>query len=286
VHFSQTDTFYLDEAFQRIHFYLPPWAGLYIPPWLWYDGDPHGGYDYTLWESIIVSRMAQPSPVTLKIWGDYNSSTGSGTVYVQFRNDSTAALNGIALIVITEDSLYYEAPNGVNWHNHVPRDYLPDHNGVPVSVAPGDSTVVSQSFTISPDWNDERCSIVTWIQDTVMQADSTFEIWQGGLVKVAELGIFEEEDDYGVSAEIMVEPNPCKDIVNFSFDIPTGSDYRINIFDVTGRCVQTLDGKAGQISERILWNCRDKRGIPVNSGVYFYKLQSGYLNATGKIVKR
>ncbi|OPX17931.1 hypothetical protein BXT86_03840 [candidate division WOR-3 bacterium 4484_100] len=194
MHIDNGYPLYNAEARQRMYFYPPPYYyqgnWYYATPWLWYDGDPHGSYLYSTWESKIVNRMNQPSPVTLTIWGDY-SADGSGTVYAKFRNDSTATLNGRVIFVITEDSLYYSGPNGDVWHNHVARDYLPDQNGQTVSIAPGDSITLSQPFTIQSGWDENMCQIVTWIQSDVLQSDSTKEIWQGGYIDVTELSIKE-----------------------------------------------------------------------------------------------
>jgi hypothetical protein len=257
---------------------------MYFEPWLWYDGDQHGGFDYFSWEAMITSRMSEPSPVTIRFWGDYTPTDGSGTVYAQFRNDSTATINGFVILVITEDSVFYPAPNGNMWHSNIPRDYLPDHNGIPISIPAGDSVVVSQSFTIDAVWNDAMCEILTWVQDTVMQADSTYEIWQGGLVPVTQLSV-EERVNRGIAAAIIsAAPNPCYDHAAFSIALPVGSDYTITIFDISGRPVSYLHGTARQAYEQQVWDCTDVHGAHVASGIYFYQLASPSVTARGKVV--
>jgi len=272
------------EARARMYFYAPPYYGGYATPWLWYDGNHHGSYTYATWRSKIVSRMNQPSPVTLSMWGYYSFARGSGTIYAKFRNDSTATLRGRVIWVITEDSLYFVGPNGDAWHNHVARDYLPTQNGQSVIIAPGDSVTLNQPFTIQSGWNASRCKVLTWIQDTVMKPDSTKQIWQGGIKKISEL-IGVEEEIGGKIPRLVINPipNPCIDGTKFNFNLSKGIEYRIEIFDVTGRKIKTLSGTASGSHESINWNRRDDKGALVGSGVYLYRFESKEIKATGKI---
>jgi hypothetical protein len=286
VHWLATDSFYLEEAFQRIHFYEPPYYGMYFEPWLWYDGDQHGGFDFYMWEAMITARMNEPAPVTIRFWGDYTPTDGSGTAYVQFRNDSTTTISGNAIIVITEDSLFYPAPNGQDWHCHVPRDYLPDPAGSAISIPAGDSAVVSQAFTIDAAWNENYCTIVAWIQDDQMQADSTYEIWQGGMVPVTELGIDEYEVHEAVAPAIICQPNPGSGRISFTYALPAGTPYTVTIYSVTGQVVTQLEGTASTESGYEIWYCNDAQGTPVASGVYLYTFTSSTVRATGKVVVR
>jgi hypothetical protein len=228
--------------------------------------------------------MNQPAPVTISMWGDYTPTTGTGTIYAQFRNDSTAQLDGRVIFVITEDSIYYQAPNGMDWHNHVPKDYLPDNNGVLVSIPAGDSATESQPFTIPPEWDINHCTILTWFQNDVMQPDSTKEIWQGGMIDVLELGVSEKEHLIRPAGKINVYPNPCAKGTKFNFSLPAGKEYRIDFFNVAGRRVKTLKGISSGNSQSTTWNLRDDKGVPVTSGVYFYCFESDRKRIGGKLV--
>ena len=247
------------------------------------DGDQHGGFNYFTWEGLITARMALPAPVTIVMWGDYTPATGQGTVNVYLQNDSTATINGRVIVVITEDSLFYMAPNLVDWHNHVPRDYLPDHNGTMVSIPPAGYSIVTQPFTINSVWNDNYCKILAWIQNDSMQVDSTKEIWQGALKKVTELGI-EETEFNAQSSQLSVKPNPCKDRVSFAFDLPQGADFKIMIYDVLGRLVKQFDGRSSGQQIKLDWDILDTHGKRVNQGVYFYDLIIPSDRISGKII--
>jgi hypothetical protein len=276
------------ESYSRWHFYPAPYligsTWYYATPWLWIDGDKDGAYTYSQWPSKVATRMAQPAPVTITMWGDWSPASGTGTIYAQYRNDSTAALNGRVLFVITEDSCYYPAPNGDLWHNHVARDYIPHTLGTTVSVPAGDSITYSQPFTINPSWNRDRIKLVTFIQNVNMSPDSTIEIWQGGMVALSELGINEYGHSQVVTAGISAMPNPAVNNTRLSFTLPAGEDYQIAFYDISGRKVKTFTGVASGDEDNIEWNLNNEQGTRVSSGVYLYRFESTALNTTGKVV--
>ncbi len=293
MHISSSYPLYCGEARSRWYSYPPPYYSggnwYYATPWLWYDGDPHGSYTYSQWQSKIVTRMNQPAPVTVTMWGDYSVTAGTGTINAQFRNDSTATMAGRVLFVITEDSLYYTgAPNGDLWHNHVARDYIPNQNGQFVSISAGDSLTVTYGFTIQAGWDENRCDIIAFIQDTQLQADSTKEIWQGGIKPVMELipGVEEHEVEIAPIYAVTTAPNPCVRNTSFQFDLPIGTDYRIDIYDVSGRRVRSLPGFTHQISGSVNWDLTNEQGAKVGAGIYLYRFTSEVLNTSGKVVVR
>ncbi|OGC38903.1 hypothetical protein A2Y85_01725 [candidate division WOR-3 bacterium RBG_13_43_14] len=232
---------------------------------------------------MITARMAQAAPVTITIDGNYNPGTGNGNASIRFQNDSSAAIDGRVIIVITEDSLFYPAPNGAMWHCHVPRDYLPDNNGTIVSMPAGNYVDVNQSFSIDPIWNDDQCKLIAFIQNDVMQADSTKEIWQGAIVDILEIGIEERE---AASAPFIVKhfPNPARNIVNFCFQVSIGTEYRIDLYDITGRKIRAIQGIA--VNEKIIqnWDLRNSEGEKADPGIYLFRIVCAHDVMSGKVV--
>ncbi len=259
----------------------------YIYGWLYYDGDRHGTINYTLWRDKITTRMAIPAPVTVKMWGDYSSIDGTGTINVQFRNDSTTSITGRVIMVVTEDSIFYVAPNNDSLHNHVARDYLPDDSGSVVTIQAGDSVIVNESFTIPVDWDENQCDILAWIQNDSVYADSTKEIWQGGMIRVMELiGINEEKSQEIIGHDIHPKPNPCVSGTEFTFTLAPMERYSVEVFDIAGRHIIILEGIATGNKEKIMWDRQDNSGSIVNPGVYFYVFKGEVYKETGKIIVR
>ena len=288
MHIASSYPLYCAEALQRMYTYRPPYNGGYATPWLWYDGDQHGSYTYSQWQSKIVARMNQPAPVTVTMWGDYSQTDGTGMINAQFRNDGSTTLSGRVLYVITEDSIYYaQAPNGDVWHNHVARDYIPNYTGQSVSIPAGDSVTVAYPFTIQAGWDENRCEIITMFQDTQFQADSTKEVWQGGIKPVMDLiGVEEYESDVMPVYAVTSIPNPCVSNTSFQFELPIVTDYRIDIYDVSGRRLRSLSGVTHQTQGSVNWDLTNDQGAKVGAGVYLYRFTSEVLNTSGKVVVR
>ncbi|MCK4672350.1 Omp28-related outer membrane protein [candidate division WOR-3 bacterium] len=276
MHLASSYPLYCAEALSRAYYYPSP----YVTPMLKYDG-LNGGSSYGSWSGFITNRFSIDATVTTTMDGNY--SDGSGTINIHLRNDTTVTITGRVYIVITEDSLYYLGPNGDPWHNHVARDYVPTDAGQYVSIPAGDSVTVSQPFTIQTGWNEDMCEIVAWLQ-----TDGTRKVWQGATKQVMELnpGIEEHEVEVASIYAVTAAPNPCVSGTNFSFSLPAGVEYGINIFDVTGRHVKTLCGISSGSQEVVAWNLEDDTGMLVGSGVYLYQFESSTVNTTGKIVVR
>jgi hypothetical protein len=281
---------YCYEALQRMYFYPAPvysggsWG--YYTPYLWFDGQK-GGTGYSGWQSHITNRLSQPAPVTITMWGDWFPAQGTGTIYAQFRNDTTEALNGQIFFVATEDSIYRATSNGDLWHNHVARDYLPTQNGESVSIPAGDSTTLSRTFTLLPTWNRDMMEFVAWIQDANMQPqDSTIEIWQGAILDIDELGVEEYGNNQALSRGLTPVPNPCVDGTRLSFTLSAGVGYHITFYDISGREIKTLSGVSSGNEENIEWDLRNEQGTRVNAGVYLYRFESSELETAGKVVVR
>ena len=275
MHLNSSYPLYCPEALSRVYYYPSP----YYTPMLKYDG-LNGGSGYSGWNGLVTGRFSIPSQVTVTMNGDY--SGGSGTINVQFRNDTTATITARAYIVITEDSLYYLGPNGDPWHNHVARDYVPNQTGQYVSIPAGDSVTVTQAFTIQSGWDENMCQIVAWLQ-----TDGTRKMWQGAKIPVTALvGVEENKTELEPVYTVTSAPNPCVNHTSFQFKLPASTSYRIDIYDVTGRQVKTLSGIATGNTESITWNLIDNSGSHINAGVYCYRFISERINTTGKIIVR
>ncbi|MBU1701781.1 MAG: T9SS type A sorting domain-containing protein [Candidatus Eisenbacteria bacterium] len=89
-------------------------------------------------------------------------------------------------------------------------------------------------------------------------------------------------------AEISLEepfPNPATGLVAFKCRAPIGSWATITVYDAAGRLVRTLwDGPVAEYSKIVTWTGRTEEGIPVVSGMYFVRFQSGGQAFTQKVL--
>ncbi len=71
-------------------------------------------------------------------------------------------------------------------------------------------------------------------------------------------------------------PNPFNPSTTIAYQLPEAGRVTLRIYDLTGKVVNTLVGEyqpAGY--HEVVWNGRDRRGAPVATGVYFYRLEAG-----------
>jgi len=81
-------------------------------------------------------------------------------------------------------------------------------------------------------------------------------------------------------------PNPFNPSTAISYTVPSvGTPVRLMIYDLTGRKVRTLVEEAhGPGEYTAVWRGRDDRGLPVSSGVYFYRIEIGDYTVDRKMV--
>ena len=67
-------------------------------------------------------------------------------------------------------------------------------------------------------------------------------------------------------------PNPFSNYVALSFDLKNSMDFKINIFDLLGRKVNTIERKNARSGRLIMyWDGKNIDGERLGSGVYFAK---------------
>ena len=80
-------------------------------------------------------------------------------------------------------------------------------------------------------------------------------------------------------------PNPFGTKTSIAFTLSTASDVDVSIFDVAGQRVRQLaKGAWGAGAHVIEWDGADGDGRSLASGIYFYRVQSGALSETRKLV--
>ena len=78
-------------------------------------------------------------------------------------------------------------------------------------------------------------------------------------------------------------PNPFNGSTVIRFALPQGGDVNLAIYDLLGRRVRSLyNGILSSGAHEIVWDGLGEHGIPVASGIYFYRLESSH----GRSMKR
>jgi hypothetical protein len=79
-------------------------------------------------------------------------------------------------------------------------------------------------------------------------------------------------------------PNPFNAGTVISFDMAQPGDAQLSIYNVLGQTVRTFDMRGLEASSnRVEWDGRDRHGVSVPSGIYFYRLVTDEFVATKKM---
>ena len=81
------------------------------------------------------------------------------------------------------------------------------------------------------------------------------------------------------------KPNPFHGHTEIGFNLPLKAPVTLRVYDSSGRLVNTLvDKEKPAGSHSVVWDGRDKSGLELPSGIYFYRLQAGPSTATHKMI--
>ncbi|MBN1999975.1 S8 family peptidase [candidate division KSB1 bacterium] len=80
-------------------------------------------------------------------------------------------------------------------------------------------------------------------------------------------------------------PNPFNPGTEISFEIPSGKNVRIEVFNILGKKVRVLvDGYFETGLHHVLWNGCDENGKILSNGVYIYQMTAGSQKQTRKMM--
>lgn len=161
----------------------------------------------------------------------------------------------------------------------------------------GDSVYVwAGLYPINALWEsiESDSGVFTFVPDTFQEGVSFEEvvffasdgIFNSGQCVAIGLPAGVEEEDHGmvVSHEFYLaqnEPNPFSAQTSISYTVAEESNVTLTIYDVSGREARILINETKQTGlHKVYWDGLDDKGLPLPSGVYFYKLVAGCYTAT------
>jgi len=80
-------------------------------------------------------------------------------------------------------------------------------------------------------------------------------------------------------------PNPFSPSTLITFSLVTRGEVRLTVYNIQGRLIRTLVAGSHPAGEHeVAWDGTDEYGIDVAAGVYLYRLRSGELEETRKMI--
>jgi subtilisin family serine protease len=88
-----------------------------------------------------------------------------------------------------------------------------------------------------------------------------------------------------LSLTVTAHPNPFNHGVRLEFAAPSGSAFRLRVYDLLGRQVWLTDGLHTRGEKaHVDWNGRAQDGTPLSSGVYFYRVDTDLRTGVGRAI--
>ncbi len=253
-------------------------------PSIRFDGPHHSATNTTAYENAYQARKAIPSRATVELGVNYNAASQTGEVTATVTAEEMLAGSWRLVVAVTESDIHYQAPNGIDVHEHVFRKFLPGPAGTALTFAGPypDEEVQVLPFTIDPSWAEENIQFVAILQETgtldVEQADAA-EL-QGGT------GVDPGPAPVPTRTRLLrVTPNPFNPNAQLTFTLAEAGRYTLRVYDQGGQLVRTLTERAfapGQ--HRLRWNGRNAAGHQAASGTYFVVLRGPGVSEAQKAV--
>jgi hypothetical protein len=235
-----------------------------------------GTGNYAQYRADFNTRKVISSPLSIRIYGDYNGGTRQGTANACITNTSGTQVAGKLQFVIVETRIPYV------WQTEdtlffVARDMLPNETGEVVTIPAGDSLTKSRNFTLNTSWVKENCEIIAFVQG------STKEVYQCAKRTISSFGIEEQSAAETLSTRLRASPNPFTKSLELRVESNELKENKIEIYDITGKLVKNFP--ITQASNSIKWDGKDNTGRTLKAGIYFAHLSTGNFSISRKIVK-
>jgi hypothetical protein len=141
----------------------------------------------TAYGALLTERRAVPSGTTVDLAGTLDPAGLDGRLTVTVTPGEAMPGDWHLWVAIIENAIDYEAPNGIDVHDQVFRDFLPDAEGTAIDLATAGAPVtVELDYTLDASWNELEVRFVAFVQEaTTRIVDQAGELRIGELTPVA-----------------------------------------------------------------------------------------------------
>ena len=158
------DPFIFNQADLRAAFY-----GIEAPPVMVCEGlSLLGGaveYERTYqdYKTAFNNRLLLKSPIAISLTGQ--AQNGVINYHLEITSQQSITQTDLKLLlVVMEDSIFYNAPNGVDLHRFVARQIIPDYQGTAIALNYGTTFTKDGAITPDPGWNLNRLHLAAFVQ--------------------------------------------------------------------------------------------------------------------------
>lgn len=175
-------------------------------------------------------------------------------------------------VMVAEQNILYNAPNGETEHHNVYRESLQSNGGISFTPAPvGESVNFEYGFPIDFEWFEEETYVLAFVQN-----DDTKDIINSGTK-------FDERNTTSLTTlantkSLRLSPNPVQDQLFVDFGQAINSTASLKIYDTQGKLLMVQ-----QVAEGIQQTQVNVAGLP--EGVLLVQLENEEGLWSGKLIK-
>jgi len=137
----------------------------YYTPHLFIDGDLDAGYYPGDWEGYFIERFGTYSPLSMAFSGNYDASNRSVKLIISITAEGSITDGDLRFqSILTESGIHWSAPNGIDTHNQVMRDMIPNPNGEAMEVEQGGTVYFERNFILDNELKYSNCDLVAFVQ--------------------------------------------------------------------------------------------------------------------------
>ena len=120
-----------------------------------------------------------------------------------------------------------------------------------------------------------------------ISSNNVFEVSEALVVNSEEfIDVVEVVSEFSLSSAY---PNPFNPTTTIDYNVASNGFVSLKVYDVMGRLVKTLINNqwtvAGNTSGyKVVWNGLDDTGQKVSAGLYIYRLESGVMSTSNKMI--
>ena len=219
--------------------------------------------------TLFNPYLNQMSPVSISL--SQQKLADSTRIRIVVKTEASHTLGNQKLyVVLAEDTVFYNAPNGEDQHYDVMRRPLMGNTGMTITVPStvGDSLVYPRTVANHSDWDMSRIYALA-----ILQNESDKMVTQVEAIPPSASAVISGIGNEISKALVKVYPNPIQSELTVTTSEEGESNYRI--VSITGKEIET-----GYFSKQTVLNVQR---IP--SGIYFITVTTGAETYTEKIIK-
>jgi hypothetical protein len=123
-------------------------------------------------------------------------------------------------------------------------------------------------------------------QQTYLDHESNWQSFSGIVYDALELGVTPQEPQTVPVTHITgVYPNPFNPTTTLYFELGEASPVSLEIYNIRGQKVRSMNmGELSEGNHNISWNGTNNQGADCGTGVYFFKLNTGFSSEMTRVL--